>query len=307
MGGKVSYTAVGAFIIGLLIAGISIFFWLQLHKHDQEYKNYAVYLHEEVSGLSVESAVRFNGVPVGYVKSIDLVPSNPQLVRVLLEIESKTPINTSTYATLVTQGITGVEYLGLKSSAVNAPPLVAAPNQPYPVIPAKPSLFMQLSEVLPQITKKISALSDNVSKVFDEGNRASLAQSLQNLKGFTQTLNANSARIDASMKSLQKVLKQSELVTQKMPAVVDQTKKTMIVLQKTAKHFDRTSEAATKAMKAGQVAVNSISQQIVPAAAITIQRLNIIESNLGTLTNTMKRNPSILIRGQQPIAPGPGE
>lgn len=307
MGGKISYTAVGAFIIGLMIAGISIFFWLQLHKHDQEYKKYVVYLHEEVSGLSVESVVRFNGVPVGFVRSIDLVPSNPQLVRVLLEVQSKTPINTSTYATLVTQGITGVEYLGLQSEAVNAPPLVAGPNQPYPIIRAKPSLFMQLSEVLPQITKKISALSDNVSKVFDAQNRDSLAQSLQNLKGFTQTLNDNSARINASMASLQRVLKQSEVVAQKMPAVVDKTKQTMVALQQTAKQLNRTSQVASRAMQAGQIAVNSVSQQVVPAATITLQRLNRIESNLTTITNNMKRNPSMLIRGQQPVSPGPGE
>lgn len=307
MGGKISYTAVGAFIIGLVIAGISIFFWMELHKHNQSYKSYTVYLHEEVSGLSVESVVRFNGVPVGYVKSIDLVPSNPQLVHVVIEIESKTPINVSTVATLVTQGITGVEYLGLKSQAVNAPPLTAGPNQPYPVIPARPSLFMQLSEVLPQITQKISDLSNNVSRVFDDKNRKSLARSLQNIQGFTETLNENSARINASMASLQKILKHSEKVSQQAPAVMDQAKKTLATLQATAKRFDRTSEVAEHAMQAGQVAINNLTQQVAPAATMTLQHLNAIEVNLTTLTNNMKRNPSMLIRGKQPTPPGPGE
>src|SRR3990167_1696336 len=105
MEGKINYTAVGVFVIGLMVAGMIIFFWLELRKHDQTYDTYVVYLHEDVSGLSVDSAVRYNGVPVGFVKSIGLVPSNSQLVKVVVSIESDTPINVSTVGTLMSQGI----------------------------------------------------------------------------------------------------------------------------------------------------------------------------------------------------------
>ena len=307
MEGRSSYLAVGIFVIALIIAAIAIFFWLTLRKHDQSYTTYVVYLHEEVSGLSVESPVRYNGVPVGYVKSINLVPSNPQLVEVILDIEIKTPINTSTIATLMSQGITGVDYIGLQAQKVNAPPLEKHAGEKYPVIPSKPSLLMQLSEVMPEITQKITQLSDSISQLFDKQNRDSIAATLQNLKIFTAALKNSSDEITNSMSSLEKLLQNAQVAAKGLPDLVDSTTDMMQELQGTAKQFNGTAKTATQTLVAGQVAINSISQQLVPSAQQALQQLGNIEINLQTLTANLKRNPSILIRGTEPAAPGPGE
>ena len=307
MGSKANYTLVGLFVIVLITAGISIFMWMQLHKHNQQYKSYVVYLSEQVNGLNVDSVVRFNGVPVGYVRSIALVPSNPQLVQVVIEVAVQTPINASTYATLTTQGITGVEFLGLKSKQVNAPPLVAKPGQRYPVIPSQPSLFMQLSEVLPEITKKITELSDSISQVFDDHNREAFADSLNNMRYFTRALRDNSARMSASMASLQQILKQGEQVSHQLPDLIAQSKAAMQSINQTSRQFNHTAVTATAALHDGQLTMNLVSQQLMPSVQTTLQQLNTIAVNLTQLTNTLKRNPSVLVRGKAPAPLGPGE
>ena len=217
---RISYLAVGVFVISLVVAAIAIFFWLTLRKHDQGYTTYVVYLHEEVSGLSVQSAVRYNGVPVGYVKSISLVPSNPQLVKVMLDIESGTPVNTSTVATLTSQGITGISFIGLKAQKVDAPPLTKHAGEEYPVIPSRPSLLVQLSEVMPEITSKITQLSDSISQLFDKKNTDSIGATLQNIQVFTKALKDSSTQVTSSMNSLESVLANTQRASKHFPELV---------------------------------------------------------------------------------------
>lgn len=300
MEGKSSYFAVGIFVIGLVVAALAIFFWLTLRKHDQNYSTYVVYLHEEVSGLSVQSAVRYNGVPVGYVKSIELVPSNPQLVKVLLDIEAGTPVNTSTVATLMSQGITGVDYIGLQAQQVNAPPLTVHKGETYPVIPSKPSLLMQLSEVMPEITRKITQLSDSISQLFDKQNTDSIAATLQNLKIFTATLKDNSANLTASMNSLNELLSHARVAAKGLPQLVASTSSTMKALHSTATEFSSTAVSA-------KAALNSLSQQLVPSAQQVLQQLNNVAVNLDSVSGELNRNPSMLLRGKKPATLGPGE
>jgi phospholipid/cholesterol/gamma-HCH transport system substrate-binding protein len=300
MEGRAKYLAVGIFIIALVCAAIAIFFWLTLRKHDQTYSTYVVYLHEEVSGLSVQSSVRYNGVPVGYVKSIGLVPSNPQLVKIMLDIEQNTPINTSTVATLMSQGITGIDYIGLQSQKVNAPPLTKHAGEDYPVIHSKPSLLMQLSEVIPEITQKVTQLSDSISTLFDKKNTDSIGATLQNVQVFTRALKDSSAQITESMASLQKILVHAQAASKGLPDLVESTTDTM-------KQLHSTAESATNTMKAGRAAINALSQQLVPSAQQALQQLGNIEVNLQQFTSQLKRNPAMIIRGKQADMLGPGE
>lgn len=304
---RISYLAVGVFVISLVVAAIAIFFWLTLRKHDQGYTTYVVYLHEEVSGLSVQSAVRYNGVPVGYVKSISLVPSNPQLVKVMLDIESGTPVNTSTVATLTSQGITGISFIGLKAQKVDAPPLTKHAGEEYPVIPSRPSLLVQLSEVMPEITSKITQLSDSISQLFDKKNTDSIGATLQNIQVFTKALKDSSTQVTSSMNSLESVLANTQRASKHFPELVNSTAVTMKKLQETAASFNDTAKIASQTLTAGQVAINSLSQQLIPSTQQVLQHLGNIEVNLQSFTSQLKRNPAMIIRGKMATPRGPGE
>ena len=304
---RISYLAVGVFVISLVVAAIAIFFWLTLRKHDQGYTTYVVYLHEEVSGLSVQSAVRYNGVPVGYVKSISLVPSNPQLVKVMLDIESGTPVNTSTVATLTSQGITGISFIGLKAQKVDAPPLTKHAGEEYPVIPSRPSLLVQLSEVMPEITSKLTQLSDSISQLFDKKNTDSIGATLQNIQVFTKALKDSSTQVTSSMNSLESVLANTQRASKHFPELVNSTAVTMKKLQETAASFNDTAKIASQTLTAGQVAINSLSQQLIPSTQQVLQHLGNIEVNLQSFTSQLKRNPAMIIRGKMATPRGPGE
>ena len=70
MESNIHYTAVGAFVIGLMICVIMTILWLSSGFFNEEnFSLYKVYMRESVSGLSVDSTVEYNGVVVGTVKT----------------------------------------------------------------------------------------------------------------------------------------------------------------------------------------------------------------------------------------------
>lgn len=135
MEAKTNYTIVGVVVLILLVGLITTMLWLSIGFNQKKYTTYTVYMHEAASGLTQDAPVKYNGVQVGYVKEIRLNQNDPRQVEILLDIEEGTPVTTSTFATLNSQGITGVSYIGLSASTSNLTPITKMPGEPYPVIP----------------------------------------------------------------------------------------------------------------------------------------------------------------------------
>jgi phospholipid/cholesterol/gamma-HCH transport system substrate-binding protein len=110
---RASYILVGAFVIGLMAAGV--FFVIRFAASDRG--TYVVTLPviftNDVTGLSNSADVRYRGVPVGKVKSIKL-ETDQDRIRVVIQIDPNTPIWTDTEATLETPGLTGAPFVQLK-------------------------------------------------------------------------------------------------------------------------------------------------------------------------------------------------
>ncbi len=292
MESKVNYTVVGLFVVVLAAALIISAIWLS-GSNRREYTTYAVYMHEAVSGLTLEAPVKFNGVNVGYVSSIQLDPANLQQVRLLLAIDKNIPINTSTTATLMAQGVTGLAYIGLKARSPTAPALKVKTGHDYPEIQSTPSLLVELDTALRDVTTNMRSVAATFHQVFDSQNRTAIKESLANLQKFSQTLADNSSRIDASIKNTSQILQNTARASQKLPQLTQQLQTTLTSVQQ----ISQTS----------RVAVQAINQQIVPNGLELLARLSNVLANLQALTGELQQNPSMLLRGRQPLPRGPGE
>lgn len=304
---KVNYTVVGLFVILLGATLIVFILWLTSLKHYKVYNTYVVYMHEEVSGLNVRSPVRYNGVKVGYVKSIRLNPKDPQQVMLVLRIQEGTPITTSTIATVMSEGITGLDYVGLKALTAQAPLLRAKSGEKYPIIPSEPSLLLKLSTALQEVTKTIGDLSTSVSKVFNEKNRRAISKSLANTEKITKTIAQNSKNIDAIMESTKKLLKNSAQASKELPDMIKQLKTTLTSVKNMAYRLNSAGSSMVVTMHDTRTAVQNVSQQLVPSTQQLMTRLNDVAGNLQQLSTELQHNPSILVRGKYPSPPGPGE
>lgn len=269
---NVNYTTVGAFVI-ILVAAITMgIIWLSSGFTFQINTNYMVYMTESVSGLNVDSTVEYNGVNVGVVKSIKINRKNPQLVEVLLKINSKTPVTRGTVATLSTRGITGVAYIGLKDDSTDLRPLKAKHGQKYPVIPTSPSIFMRLDTALKQLTSNMRKVTETFQSLFDQENQNSIKLILLNIKSVTGEFAKNNKKISA-------ILANTATATRKLSPFLQN----------------------------GTGVINTFQTQTLPATYKILGNVDEITRNLVDVTNELKQDPSILIRGAAPRPLGPGE
>lgn len=307
MEGRVNYTVVGIFIIVLMVFFFLAVFWMSTVDHGKQYRTYWVFVHEDVTGLSAESPVRFNGVKVGYVQSIRLDNKNLKLVKLVLRIEPDVLITTGTHAILNAQGVTGVVYVNLKANSEVGTPLLATAGNPFPIIPSRPSLLVQLSSVLPEMTKDIQNLASSVTQVLDTQNRDSIRESLKNIATLTKTLADNSVAFTETIKSLDGTLANVSEASNHFPSMMQQMNKTLNSVDQLSIQMAQTSKEIGSTMKSGQLVINNFSDQVMPSAQQALSNLSIATVHMQQLTHELERNPSMLVRGKVPSTPGPGE
>lgn len=286
MEAKTNYTMVGLAVLILTTALVAAALWLSVGFDKKKYRNYVVLVHEAVSGLSEESPVKFNGVQVGSVSRITLSRRDPRQVRLLLKIVDGTPITVSTWATLISQGITGTTYVGLSASSSDLTPLKKLKGEHYPIIPSKPSLFHQLDSVLKEVSESVETVSQKLNNVLDKENLSNFKTSLANLKTFTDVVAKHQQDIGDSLKNLAKI-------SNELPATI--------------RNLNKAGQQVANTMKSGEATINKISQQAIPPTVTLMIKLNNIAANLEKISAQMRQNPAIVIRGTTPPTPGPGE
>lgn len=185
---RARYILVGVFTLLTMLAALGFILWLAKVQIDRTYAQYDI-VFDTVAGLGQASAVRYNGVNVGTVLSIQLEPDNPALVRVRIEVDADTPVREDTIARLASQGVTGVSFVALEGGRTDAEPLRTRPPADVPVIQAKPSLVQGLMSDAPDLLTEALALMQDIRAFTTPDNRAAIAAILQNVEAAT-------ARID---------------------------------------------------------------------------------------------------------------
>lgn len=192
---KARYILVGAFTLSAMAALLGFLLWLAQVEITRSYAQYDI-VFDTVSGLSQDSVVRYNGVDVGKVLSVDLDRQNPQLVRVRIEIRAATPVRKDTVATLSSQGVTGVSFVALEGGSPQSDPLVAVLPAPVPLIASKPSVVQELTDAAPDLLKEAIALIEDVRQFTTPENREAIASILQNVEKVTARVDAIAARAE---------------------------------------------------------------------------------------------------------------
>jgi|SRR6516164_5691897 phospholipid/cholesterol/gamma-HCH transport system substrate-binding protein len=162
------YFLEGLFVI-VLAAGLALFFvWLAKSGRSDDVI-YRIHFDESVSGLTTGDPVKFRGVEVGRVKSMEIDPADPRLVQVDVSLRKDTPVKTDTHASLVLKGITGVVFVELNGGSVGAQALVAAtPPGEIPEIRSEKSKLATVLDELPRVIAKFSSIENQARKVLTD-------------------------------------------------------------------------------------------------------------------------------------------
>ena len=303
---KADYTLVGLFVVFLTVLLFGAIFWLSAERHDHQYVFYQINFAEGVTGLQRQSLVRYNGVSVGFVKSIQLNPKNPQLVHVVIGVVEGTPITVATIAKLNMQGITGSVYIELEARQKKAKPLISKPGQ-LAEIKSQTSLLVKLSEALPRLTVSLNTVGQGIQSLLSYQNRQAISDTFHNTQEFTLALADSSQALKSSIQKLEATLKNTAKASEDLPKVVASINATLLQINQTGRHVSHMAESVSSMAHSGDMVLSHFSQQFLPSVQQTTSKLESLIRNVNSLSQKLNRNPSILVRGQQPPLPGPGE
>lgn len=273
---SVESTARRAFAVFILLVVAGALGWYLAGS--AQYTTYQIRTQDSVSGLLVDAPVEFHGVEVGKVQHINL--ADPRTVDILLQIRKEVPVTATTIATITTRGLAnrgfmGYVYISLEDAGPGmsaATPLATLPGSSFPSIPATHPRLVTLDTTISQVNENVQAITTLAQTALDKQSLAALKQSLDDLQKITQTLAANNEKLGS------------------------------IIL-----NTERASNRIKPLLESGNDTVKAMQTQILPQAYKALSDLDNLSRSLGGLATKMNRDPSILIRGSNRPAPGPGE
>lgn len=198
--------SVGLFVIVSITIAIVLAVWFTGKSGSNAVTRYLVLIESDVSGLTLGGPVYFMGVQVGEVSDLGISPGNPTRIRVVIEVDEVTPVDSGTWATLAAQGITGVSVINLSEEPGDRAPLRPPPGERLPVIPYRDTGFSALLSSAPAVLEKLDTLLVSANDLLDEDNRAAVAQTLSALQSLVGELAAREEELAALPASLEATL-----------------------------------------------------------------------------------------------------
>ena len=182
-----NHVLVGAVSLALL-AGLLIFIvWLAGLSNKAE-KCFDIYFAQGVGGLNKGSSVNFQGVPVGQIEKISLLPDRPEFVWVRIKVDAETPILQGTTAQIKGVGFTGVSEIALEGAVKGARALTQVGPQGCPVIPASSGGLGALLNSAPELIDRIQRLTERLTELLSDKNQNAVSDILENVDKTTRVL-----------------------------------------------------------------------------------------------------------------------
>jgi phospholipid/cholesterol/gamma-HCH transport system substrate-binding protein len=304
---KVNYAAVGVFVLALSAVLIIAILWLAVGAGSKKhYDLYMAIVNESVAGLNVDASVKYLGVDVGKVRTIELNPSDPQEVQLIFAIAKGTPIKEDTEAVLKTQGLTGIAYVELRGGTPDSQPLVAGPGQ-YPVIRTRPSLSARLENVLTTVLANLDRTAANVNALFDDENLAEVKKILVNTSQVMNTIAAQKTEIASLIANAAKTADQTARAAAHIDPMLARISKSADALEKMANETTLAATSTKKTAREVGTGVRQFTGETLPEVERLLGELNALSASLRHLSDQTDNNPSSLLRGLQPVPLGPGE
>jgi len=311
---RLSYALVGLFVLALGSAAIFASLWLAGIGPVGEMRTYLVYLEESVAGLTLESAVKYQGVDVGQVREIGLDPDNPSRVRLLIDVRREIPVNQDTVASLATQGMTGlVYYIELRGGGPDSPSLETVPGAAYPAIASEPSLaarlqregFALLNDVR-DVTSALHATLADIRALLGEENRKAIAATLQDAASTANRLSHASAVLEDYLERLDPVLGDLARTAGTLPDLAEHADGTLDTVDAAAGEVRRLARDLGRLLADVSPGLTALTRDGLPQVDPLMRGLRALIARLERLAADLEQDPDLLVRGRA-RRPGPGE
>lgn len=201
MENRANYAIVGLFTLAIIAGIFGFVFWFTRAGENGQRNAYNLVFVGSVSGLSRGSVVRFNGLRVGEVTSLRILPSDPSRVVARIEVDPTTPMQSDTRARLEFSGLTGVASVQLTGGSGRAGALTSPDPQAPPTIFADRSDFQDILETVQRLSGRIDSVLTKAENIIAES-EGSIISTVKNVEAFSRAVADNSGNISAFLANL---------------------------------------------------------------------------------------------------------
>ena len=290
---RANHLYVGIVTLVLLAAAAAFFIWLaQLGNANR--KEYDIFF-DSVGGLAKGSQVTFAGVPAGQVTAIEIWPTDPNYVRVRVDINDDIPILQGTVAS-ISASFTGVSNVSLDGAVRGAPPITEPGPEGVPVIPTEPGALGEILTSAPLLLERLATLTDRLTRVLDDDNQESISGILANTDKMSGELADSAPQVRATLAELQTTLAQSTKTLASFEKTLDNTnglieqdgKAISADLRKTLASAREASAALEKSLANVEPITRQLNENTLPAANATLTDLRRTSQSLRDITESLE-------------------
>ena len=219
-----NYVLVGSVTLALLVGLLVFIVWLA-GLSNKATKCFDIYFSQGVGGLNRGSSVNFQGVPVGQIEKISLLPDRPEFVWVRVEVDGETPVLQGTTAQIKGVGFTGVSEIALEGAVKGARPLTQIGPQGCPVIPASSGGLGALLNSAPELIDRIQRLTERLTELLSDRNQNAISDILENVERTTDVLAQRAPDLADAIGDARIAARQAGVAAQRWGEVANSTNK----------------------------------------------------------------------------------
>lgn len=186
---------VGFFVLALMLTGFLIVYWISRVDNTGGTKQYQVVFTGTITGLARGSTVLFNGIRVGEVTRVDLVPEDPSRASAIITVDRITPVKPDTRSQLEYIGLTGIAAIQLSGGTAGSPNIEELWKEGTPILYAERSQFQDLVEAGRKLASRADSVLEKMERLVGDI-EASVRQTILNLEKFASVLGNNSKSVD---------------------------------------------------------------------------------------------------------------
>lgn len=214
---------------------------------------YAVY--DEIDGLNVSNDVILNGLSVGRVAKVKILPGSGNKIVVELDINSDIELHPNTIALLTDQGLLGGKIVELIIDSKNSTTLLEDGDTLNSELDQ--GLIASVSETASPLVDDLGITIKQINQLLQKNNE-SITSTMQNLEQSSlllkQTMQQNQSEINNLITNYSDVAKQLAFILQDLPPVVKKMNQFAdslndMQLAQTAKKLDATMASLNQSME----------------------------------------------------------
>jgi phospholipid/cholesterol/gamma-HCH transport system substrate-binding protein len=219
---KANHLVIGGFVLLMVGAAFAFVYWIENFMNGGAAKQYHVVFNGSVQGLAEAGGVLFNGLKVGSVKKLAIMPEDTRKVRVLIAVGGDIPIRENSQARISQQGLAGWVALEITPGTPDSPLLAAKAGEELPVITAEVGgAGGSMMSAVPEALGNANALFQRLNQLV-ANNEDLVHRTAKNVESFTSMLDGNKDDISAVIKDARGLSGRFQNIADKLETAVDQ-------------------------------------------------------------------------------------